>query len=199
MLVIDRKKRRPLSKLSKKFFRGLSTFLLQLRKPQSIILFMYANYPQYVVNRILANSFPLSNGCVEYGGSALKHKYGLVCIIVNGKKKSVPAHRAMFMAMRNQFDLPSSIYIRCKCRNHRCVNIEHLESSATRSSSPVEPKPRATKYKSHTRVKKFTDEQIIAIRNDPRSPRIIAASYHISKGYISKLKSGKAKVLVKTS
>lgn len=88
----------------------------------------YDNYSHYVKNRILSNSTPLDNGCLQYGGvDKLVHKYGLVSITIDKVRKSVPASRALWMAVNKAFDLPTIVNIRHTCSNKRCVNIEHLE------------------------------------------------------------------------
>lgn len=55
---------------------------------------------------------------------------------------------------------------------------------------------RAKKYRPHTRVLKFTDEQIEAIRTAPGKLTHVAEKFGTTPGYVSKLRNGKAKKLV---
>ena len=162
---------------------------------------MYSNYRTYVSSRILNRSTFMPGGCIEYAKT--KHIYGLVSITIDGHRKSVPAHRAMWMACNDKFDLPRYIVIRHKCDNPRCVNIEHLEMG-THKDNIQDALDRGRrghgtkKYKLHTRQRVLDDQTIKYIKNEPETMkhRLIAAKYGISVGYVSKLRSGKAKTLI---
>lgn len=158
----------------------------------------YDNYRHWIMQRIKAVAIPADNGCIEYREGLLQHKYGLVSITIDGKRKSVPAHRAMYMASNDCLDLPSDIYIRHKCDNPPCVNLEHLEKGTPTENNQdcVQRKRRAKKYKPHTRIKKLTDEQIKSIREEKGKIWHIAEKYSITSGYVSKIRNGKAKALV---
>lgn len=159
------------------------------------------NYQYDVKWRILNHSVKRDNGCIEYrGDSNLKHRYGLISITVDGKRKSVPAHRALWMAIHNQFDLPGNIIIRHKCDNTRCVNEEHLlgGSHKDNSNDKFERGRNAKKYRLHTRQCDVSDDVVRAIRNESDAIKLshIASKYNISIGYISKIRNGKAKTLI---
>lgn len=163
---------------------------------------MWTEQYQYdVKGRILIHSVKRDNGCIEYrGDSNLKHKYGLVSITVDGKRKSVPAHRAMWMALNNRFDLPRSVVIRHKCDNPRCVNGEHLlDGTQKNNMQDMIDRGRQRKketYKLHTRHRKFDDETILQIKSATGKLKWIAQEFGITTGYVSKLRNGKAKTLV---
>lgn len=159
----------------------------------------YPNYPTWVSSRILANAIPDSvTGCIEYGGGKLKHKYGLISITLTGHRMSVPAHRALWMAVHKDFSLPSKVYVRHKCDNPRCVNIDHLEIGTPKGNvkDGIEREHRAKKYKPHTRQCIFTDDQIRQIRAASGKLKWIAEEFNTTTGYVSKLKNRKAKNLV---
>lgn len=163
----------------------------------------YDNYPTYVSSRILHNSVKRENGCIEYGGGKLKHRYGLISITLTGHRMLVPAHRAMWMAVHRDFTLPRNIYVRHKCDNPCCVNIDHLETGTPKdNSADMIKRGRQRKletYKPHTRKSRVTPEMVRAIRAEPENMKTkhIAWKYKISTGYVSKLRSGKAKPFVK--
>ncbi len=160
----------------------------------------YPNYRYSIIERLKSKAIHRDNGCIEYAGGDLKHKYGLVSITVDRIRKSVPAHRAMYMAVNDCLGLPSNIHIRHKCDNPPCMNIEHLiaGSPADNTQDCIERKRRATKYKLHTRQCIVTDETIRAIRAEPKGIKqwYIAEKYGISIGYVSKIRCRNAKTLV---
>ena len=160
----------------------------------------YPNYRIWVKNRILQNSVVRDSGCIEYANGKLKHKYGLISITLDMNRKSVPAHRAMYMAVNDCLDLPSNIHIRHKCDNPCCVNIDHLEPGTPKDNTQdcVERDRRAKKYRLHTRHRTVSDETIRAIRAEHPSMRqkLIAEKYGVSIGYVSKILNKKAKTLI---
>lgn len=159
----------------------------------------YPNYRTWISSRILENSVKADNGCIEYGAKhGLKHKYGLISITIDMVRKSVPAHRALWMAVNDRLDLPSGIYIRHKCDNPRCVNIEHLEAGTPKDNTrdAIERGRRAKTYKLHTRHLIHDDAKILAIKAATGKIKEIAYRFGVSNSYVSKLKSGKAKTLV---
>lgn len=157
---------------------------------------MYDNYRHYVMTRILEKSIHRDTGCIEY--SNVKHKYGLVSITFDGKRKSVPAHRALYMAVNDCLDLSSSVHIRHKCDNPRCVNIEHLIAGTPKQNMGdcIERGRRATKYRPHIRQRDHDNDKILAIRAATGKHKWIAEEFGCSVGYVSKIKSGKAKALI---
>lgn len=150
-------------------------------------------YEQYTIIRILEKSTPLENGCIIYKETA--HKYGLVSVTIEGKRKSIPAHRAMYMAVNSCFDMPSSEVVRHKCDNPRCVNIDHLHLGTQKDNMQdcIERKRRATVYKPHTRQRTVSPKIVEAIRNAIGKQSHIAEQYGVSVSYVSKVKSGKLK------
>jgi hypothetical protein len=158
---------------------------------------MYSNYKTFVLDRILSRSIKRHNGCVEYQGN-WKHAYGLISITINGKRKSVPAHRALWMAAHDRFDLPKAVQIRHKCDNPRCVNEQHLlEGTAKQNMQDcIERGRKAKSYKLHTRYRIHADDKILAIRNAIGNTKDIAIQYGISISYVSKLRNMKAKTLI---
>lgn len=165
-----------------------------------IICFMtYENYKTYVSSRILGHSVIHENGCIEYRGDRkLKHRYGLVSITMDRKRKSVPAHRAMWMALNNRFDLPRGIVIRHKCDNPRCVNIDHLLEGTHKDNArdKLDRKRNAKRYCLHTRHVRFDDETILAIKNSIGKLKWVAEEFGTTPGYVSKLRNNKAKTLI---
>jgi len=158
----------------------------------------YENYPSWVVSRIISNSIKRENGCLEYGGGLLKHKYGLISITLSGRRMSVTAHRALWMASHRDFDLPSDVYVRHKCDNPCCVNIDHLVAGTPKQNSQdcVERGRRARTVRPHLRHRFVTEETVLAVRAADGRVKDIAAQFGLSPGYVSKLRARKAKKLI---
>lgn len=162
---------------------------------------IYENYRTYVSSRILSHSVKVDNGCIVYGGDKyLVHEYGLVSITIEGKRKSVPAHRAMWMAINDRFYIPRNIVIRHTCDNPRCVNIEHLVHGTQKDNCDdkfARGRQRTVEtYVLHTRKRLFTNDTILAIKSAKGKLKLIAEEFGTTPGYVSKLKNGKAKTLV---
>lgn len=155
---------------------------------------MYDNYKIWVTTRILERSVKQPNGCIEYQGNA-GHKYGLISITIDGVRKSVPAHRALYMAVNDCFDLPREVQIRHKCDYQRCVNIEHLIAGTAKQNMQdcIERGRRVKAYKKHTRHRVHDAGKVESIRNASGKIKWIAEEYGVSAGYVSKIRSGALK------
>lgn len=155
-------------------------------------------YKDDIIHRITSRSVKCANGCIEYQPGKLKHKYGLVSLTINGKRKNVPAHRALWMATHEAWTLPTGVVIRHKCDNERCVNIDHLldGTHADNAMDRVSRGRGATSYRLHTRQRVLDDATVLAIRNATGKLAWIADEFNVSIGYASKLRSHKAKTLV---
>jgi hypothetical protein len=78
------------------------------------------------------------------------------------------------------------------CNNRKCVNPTHLRWD-TRTNNLHDRIAAGTDPKGERHgMSKLTEEQILAIRADDRSQRIIATEYGVSQPLISKIKSGDA-------
>lgn len=159
---------------------------------------MYDNYKTYVASRIESHSIKRDNGCIEYAGGGLKHKYGLVSLTLNGKRKSVPASRAYYMAYYNRFDLGPMDYVCHTCDNPCCVNIAHLflGTPKVNTEDMLSKGRKAIHYKLHTRKLVYTDDQILDMKHGKEKPGYYVWKYGVSLGYLSKLRNNKAKTLV---
>lgn len=157
----------------------------------------YENYPTHVIERIKSRTMQTDDGCVEYIGNHT-HKYGLISITINGNRKSVPAHRAMWMAHNKCFDLPRCVIIRHKCDNPRCVNITHLDPGSAKDNMAdcISRGRRARRYRLHTRHRVIDDSVIKAIRAATGRVKDIAIAFGVSNGYVSKIRLMKAKTLL---
>lgn len=153
------------------------------------------NYKHDIIHRVLSQSIPVTSGCIIYKPEKLKHKYGLISITINGKRKPIPAHRALYMATNELWELPRSVMIRHKCDNPRCINIDHLipGTALDNMHDCIDRRRRAKKYKKHTRIRIHSKEKVDAIRTATGRIQTIADTYGVSNSYVSKIKNGKLK------
>lgn len=155
-------------------------------------------YKDYVRHRVTSRA--VANGdCLEYRAGKLKHRYGLVSVTIDGKRKSVPAHRALWMAMHDCFDLPSDVYICHTCDNPCCVNMAHLFMGAPKDNAQDMITKgrgrRAETYKKHTRKRVHSDAVVASIREATGKHKHIAEEHGVSVGYVSKIKAYRLKAV----
>lgn len=81
-------------------------------------------------DRIMAACSPVSGGCWEWNGRLDRNGYGKFEAIVDGKPRTIGAHRAAWLAFRGE--LPYPLMIDHLCRNRACVNPDHLDPVTNR-------------------------------------------------------------------
>lgn len=89
------------------------------------ILGIPSTYIAAVKKRILKNSRIESSGCRVWTGAKDRHGYGKIALKHGDFRRSTGAHRAAWLAFIG--DIPSGLQIDHLCRNHACVNTDHME------------------------------------------------------------------------
>ena len=112
------------------------------------------------------------NGCWIWTGQTTIAGYGQF----TRNRKTIYAHRAMYESEVGP--IPEGLVIDHLCRTPSCVNPAHLE-----------PVTNAENVRRGNR-RKFSDEQILAIKADPRPYPEVAADYGTSAGYVGMVKRG---------
>lgn len=102
-------------------------------------------------------------------------------------------HRLM-LARKLGRELGDGMLALHSCRNRRCCNPDHLREG-TPAENQADRKRDGTAYGIKT-PSKLTDDQVRAIRADPRSQGVIAAEYGVNQSTISYIKSTKRRKLV---
>lgn len=106
-------------------------------------------------------------------------------------------HRAIYI-LSTKTD-PSTIpTVRHTCDNPPCGNLRHLLAGTHKDNARdmLERGRRAKTHKPHTRIKKLTDDQVRAIRQDWRPLNLVAWEHGISESVVSMVRRRKAKQLV---
>lgn len=70
--------------------------------------------------------------CIEWTKNRDDAGYGLIRVLVNGKKTSLRAHRIAWEAKYGK--IPAGLVIDHLCRNPPCINTDHLEVVTTRTN-----------------------------------------------------------------
>lgn len=117
--------------------------------------------------------------CWEWQGHLDKDGYGAIWI--NGK--DIRAHRASFELAGNT--IPEGSLILHSCDNPSCVNPKHLRAG-TGSENMSEMTLRG-----RNKSAKLTLQQVMAIKEDGRIHREIAAEYGVARTTVCNIKAGR--------
>lgn len=133
---------------------------------------------------------PMS-GCWLWERACQSRGYGQ--ITVNGKV--MLAHRASFEAFYD-VDLDRGLKVCHRCDNPICVNPEHL-FVGTQSDNMKDCANKGRIRTPHRAgaahpMARISEEAVASIRNDPRSYRVIAAAFGVSKSTVHQIKTGKS-------
>ncbi len=106
------------------------------------------------------------------------------------EKKLVKTHR---LSLEWSLGRPigAGLVARHKCRNRNCVNPEHLEEGTYSENSQDRVRDGTSNRGTKHPKCKLSEEQVLAIRADPRTLRVIAAEYGISWNIVGRIKTGK--------
>lgn len=151
-------------------------------------------YRTYSLYRLTKRSATCEDGCIIWQGARNKKGYGLFSLTVNGIRRMTSASRASYM-LHNNVILDDDEYVMHKCDTPPCINPAHLVrgNPVANTQDCIQKGRRAKSYCKHSRVRKFTKEEIDIIRNSADKPKVIAARLRVSLGYISKIRANKAK------
>jgi hypothetical protein len=125
-----------------------------------------------------------NTGCWNYTGRLNGDGYGVVRV---GKLANARVHRILYEFYYDK--IPNGLVGCHVCDNRRCCNPNHIFiGTLSDNVHDAVSKGRHARGESVARSK-FTREEIIAIRNDPRHREVVASEYGTSKTYVNELKS----------
>lgn len=119
---------------------------------------------------------PMS-GCWLWTCATQSHKYG----VIRFEGKNIRAHRMSWVL--NKGVIPKGQKVLHRCDVPECVNPKHLFLGTQQDNIKdcIDKGRRLTpEGQSHCNAK-LTEEQVIAIRNDSRQQKLIAAEYGVSR------------------
>lgn len=140
-------------------------------------------HPKHTADSLFEERIDKTSDCWIWLGYKNAKGYGEL-ILGNHEKKS--AHRFAYEKYKGA--VPSGMVVMHSCDNPACVNPSHL-SIGTQADNMLDclSKGRTTKGTKNARAK-LTDQQIPAIRSDPRPQHIIAKEYGVNQNTISCIK-----------
>ncbi len=146
----------------------------------------YVRHSETAKERLAAYSKPAENGCINFTGS--KSSFGHGEIAYRGKKYR--AHRLAYIEYVGP--ISEGLVVCHKCDNPSCINPDHFFvgtqaenlRDAINKKRMKAPNPRGVKHG----LAKLTDENVIAIRKDVRTQRLIAADYGVHQTTIKNIK-----------
>ena len=136
-----------------------------------------------------------ADGCWPWRGARQQQGYGQ--LRVGRKGPVISAHRLSWELHNGP--IPEGLWVLHHCDNPPCVNPDHLfiGTQADNMAYMIAKGRKAKHYKAHTRVRKLTDDQVRAIREDDRPSHYVAADYGVSEITIYSIRTGRRKAGVK--
>lgn len=74
--------------------------------------------------RRVESRFVRNGDCFEWQGGKAGNGYGVLCVVVNGRKRQEYAHRVSWVI--NRGEIPSGMLVLHRCDNPSCINPDHL-------------------------------------------------------------------------
>jgi hypothetical protein len=124
-------------------------------------------------------------GCIEWTAARNASGYGVTW---NGQK-TVLAHRYSYQLSVGP--IPDGMHILHRCDNPPCINPDHLFPGDDNDNVVDMIAKGRNNIGQKNGSTKLTDEQVVAIRSDARTQRVIAKEYGISQSQVSWIKSGR--------
>lgn len=123
--------------------------------------------------------------CWPWIAKATLKGYGIISTGGRSGKKLLSNRAAWLLA---NGDLPEDKVVRHKCHNRSCCNPAHLElGSAADNVADMWARP-ASVPRGNARL---SEQDVAAIRSDPRSSRQLAPIYGVSHAHIRSIRSGR--------
>jgi hypothetical protein len=138
-----------------------------------------------VSDRLEAKSMVTADGCRLWQGTTLSTGYGQISVGGKGRMTHVVAFEQWVGPV------PDGFQVNHLCRNRNCIEPTHLyagtqrQNLADRHRDGTAPLGRPIPSR-----RRFTEAQVSAIREDPRSQSTIAAEYGVAQSTISKIRRG---------
>jgi hypothetical protein len=132
---------------------------------------------------LLARTTKTESGCLEWAGYRHRQGYGVLTYL----GKQWKAHRLSYVLSHGE--IPEGLFVLHRCDNPPCINPDHLWAGTQRDNvMDMVGKGRARRTplrgeKSPTTT--LTEDDVRAIRADPRRHAEIAASYGIAKSTVT--------------
>lgn len=134
--------------------------------------------PWNLIRLLLRIKIDFKTGCWNWTG-CICHGYGM---INDGTNRT--AHRIMWILFYGS--PPDGVSVCHSCNNKKCLNPNHLYLGTTQQNMRDASRDGLLK-----RSQKLSDEQIVLIRNSPKTCKVLAKEFNVSPQYVNLIKLGK--------
>jgi len=141
-----------------------------------------------VLLRILRNTSIRESGCWEWGGAKSMKGYGRIQF----EGRHWATHR--LVAHIKIADVSEDAVVCHRCDNPCCLNPDHLFIGTQKQNvDDRDQKGRRNQARGERQGSaKLTAEEVLAIRLDPRKPRVVAEAFGISHAHVGNIKANRA-------
>lgn len=143
-----------------------------------------------VVTRFNSRWLVNDSGCWVWSGGIDVNKNGIPYgyLWVSHTKK-MRAHRFSYELHKEK--IPKGLQVRHQCHNSLCVNPEHLLVGTSQDNMDDKVKAnRQAKGRDHGRAqRKFTEDEVIYIRESPKKNKELAEEFDVNQSSISRIRS----------
>jgi len=136
--------------------------------------------------RIFRASEPSENGCWIWQGTIQGAGYGQI----GWKNKLYSAHKFSYESFIAK--VPKGMFVCHTCDNPLCVNPLHLFIGTPKQNSQDAVRKKRIAHGERQGASKLTENQVRAIRKDPRTQQEIADEYGIDRTNVSQIKLRKS-------
>ena len=128
--------------------------------------------------------------CIDHGMSGDKYGYSRLNVKIGGVWRTRLRHRVVYAAAHGLVEHGMPGVIRHTCDNPRCVNPAHL-LPGTQADNSKDMVARNRQSRGTARpLATLTEDDVLCIREDTRTQRVIAAAYGVAQVTVSRIKSG---------
>lgn len=139
--------------------------------------------PQEVLAHAALNQ---NTGCLEWTGALWASGYGRFQL----NNRSVKAHRVAYELAHGPLTPDQCVLHRCD--NRKCINVGHL-FLGTRKDNNLDKTTKGRQTKGEqVNTAKVSTPAVLAIREDARTSKEVAADYGLTWGHVNKIRGGRA-------
>jgi len=140
-----------------------------------------------IEKRLAAKSHRDPGGCLLWDGPTTVYGYG----VISYEKRLQPVHRVAWQITNGP--IPNGLHVCHTCDVRNCIEPSHLWLGTHQDNVDDRVAKGRSKGNRDSGYMKLTDEQVAAIRADPRSPWYLSPIYGISYEHLRRIKKGEVR------
>ena len=95
----------------------------------------YNHLEEQHIDKIISRCTTDENGCMIWTGAKTSHGYGNISFNINGKRRYLVTHRAVYLYNNQKLEDSENLEIDHLCRNRLCCNKNHLEAVTSKTNT----------------------------------------------------------------